>query len=218
VTTGYPAAYTALSMQDMNLRPNAATNNPGRTYKWYTGEAVYPYGYGLSYTTFNYQFLNGFGQYHTSQLMSQANHWLDTDDLKGTNDRSRAPFITYAVNVTNTGRVTSDTSVLLFVNSTVPDTPKQSLIGYVHIHDLAPGTTVTRYFDVSLAGLQYVDQMGDKWLMPGDYSVFVGHAGMAHQQHQFTINGNKQLLYTFPRKPATQPTASGRRAGIPIAE
>ena len=33
VTTSYPADYVQLSMEDMQLRPNASTNNPGRTYK-----------------------------------------------------------------------------------------------------------------------------------------------------------------------------------------
>ena len=34
VTTSYPADYVKLSMEDMQLRPNQATGNPGRTYKW----------------------------------------------------------------------------------------------------------------------------------------------------------------------------------------
>ena len=33
VTTSYPADYVQLSMEDMQLRPNASTGNPGRTYK-----------------------------------------------------------------------------------------------------------------------------------------------------------------------------------------
>jgi beta-D-xylosidase 4 len=36
VTTSYPASYVSLSMEDMELRPNEATGNPGRTYKWST--------------------------------------------------------------------------------------------------------------------------------------------------------------------------------------
>jgi len=45
----YPADYVnQISFFDMSMH-----TKPGRTYKFYTGEAVYPFGYGLSYTTFD---------------------------------------------------------------------------------------------------------------------------------------------------------------------
>jgi beta-D-xylosidase 4 len=51
--TFYPASYVdAVSMLDMQMRPSST--NPGGTYKFYTGQPVYEFGYGLSYTTFNY--------------------------------------------------------------------------------------------------------------------------------------------------------------------
>lgn len=52
--TIYPAAFTNTSMFDRHMRPNKTSGNPGRTYRFYTGQAVYEYGTGLSYTTFSY--------------------------------------------------------------------------------------------------------------------------------------------------------------------
>ncbi|OXA54418.1 Beta-D-xylosidase 3 [Folsomia candida] len=41
---------------DMNMRPHAGSL--GRTYRFYTGQPVYPFGFGLSYTAFEYTILN----------------------------------------------------------------------------------------------------------------------------------------------------------------
>ena len=61
--TWYPAEFIELSMFDMGMRPNSSDGNPGsvtrhlylqllmvhfrRGHRFYTGEAVYPFGYGL---------------------------------------------------------------------------------------------------------------------------------------------------------------------------
>ncbi|XVE99872.1 hypothetical protein REPUB_Repub03eG0239100 [Reevesia pubescens] len=41
-------------MTSMQLRPDDSLGFPGRTYKFFNGSTVYPFGYGLSYTKFNY--------------------------------------------------------------------------------------------------------------------------------------------------------------------
>ncbi|KAJ4831709.1 hypothetical protein Tsubulata_008367, partial [Turnera subulata] len=43
-----------LPMTSMPLRPVDSLGYPGRTYKFFTGSTVFPFGYGLSYTKFNY--------------------------------------------------------------------------------------------------------------------------------------------------------------------
>eukprot|EP01083_Nonionella_stella_P160479 524713_1 len=52
--TFYFANYVdEIKMSDMNMRPNATTKSPGRGYRYYNGDVVYPFGAGMSYTTFN---------------------------------------------------------------------------------------------------------------------------------------------------------------------
>jgi xylan 1,4-beta-xylosidase len=51
--TQYPASYNdEVSIYDIALQANATY--PGRTYRWYTGTAVRPFGYGEHYTTFSF--------------------------------------------------------------------------------------------------------------------------------------------------------------------
>jgi len=204
VTTSYPADYVSLSMEDMELRPNKNTGNPGRTYKWFTGTPVYPFGYGLSYTTFAYKFLTAAKPVESTAVWAERAHqWAEVNAVK---DHSAAPFMSYSANVTNTGSVTSDISILLFQNSSVPDTPKQQLIGYVHLHSLAAGETRTVYFDVDMSSLLYVDHAGDRWLMPGEYRFFIGHAGYAAHEHSFRMEGQPMLVQQWPRQNAREQT------------
>ena len=185
-------------MADMALRPNASSGNPGRTYQWYTGQPVFPFGYGLSYTSFSYQFIDQTAAVQqTAVWAAKAHAWARH---RGAADRSGAPFLTYAANVTNTGDMSADTSVLLFVNSSVPDTPLQRLIGYVHLRDLRPVESRTVYFDVSLSSVLWVDAAGDRWLQPGNYRVFIGHAGYAAAEMSFEMAGKAELVQRWPRR------------------
>lgn len=45
-------------MNDMHMRANPSRGYPGRTYRFYTGDRVYGFGEGLSYTSFKYRLLS----------------------------------------------------------------------------------------------------------------------------------------------------------------
>jgi hypothetical protein len=52
--TWYPAAFVdQVAIQDMGMRPNKTSGNPGRSHRFYTGQPVFSFGEGLSYTKFN---------------------------------------------------------------------------------------------------------------------------------------------------------------------
>jgi beta-glucosidase-like glycosyl hydrolase len=96
--TFYPADYVnQISFFDMSMR-----TPPGRTYKFYTGEPIYWFGDGLSYTTFSYNWSD-----------SDMPCAINIDDLMGN------MMVRFNVTVTNTGQVTGNDVVLAYVNSTV---------------------------------------------------------------------------------------------------
>ncbi|KAK9984285.1 hypothetical protein SO802_033810 [Lithocarpus litseifolius] len=53
--TWYPQDYLKnLPMTNMAMRSSQSTGYPGRTYRFYKGPVVYPFGYGISYTKYVY--------------------------------------------------------------------------------------------------------------------------------------------------------------------
>ncbi|CAF0962663.1 unnamed protein product [Didymodactylos carnosus] len=164
--TIYPTDYVnQVSMFNMNMRPGDA--NPGRTYKFYTGEAVYEFGHGLSYTTFSYDW----GQPSKISV-------IDITTLMKTGYNDRTITDTYRVNVTNTGMVAGDDIVLAYVKATnLPkfiQPPLKQLFGFERIH-LNVGETQEVFFPLTIRVLLSVGKDGSTWLHPGTYKIFIGN-------------------------------------------
>jgi len=157
--TWYPEAFTNVSMFNANMRPDKASGYPGRTYRFYTGDVVYPFGHGLSYTTFNY----------TMKPAEMTVRVADVEAAVSGNGRSfvrggprDAKMETVAVEVKNIGKVAGDTSVLLFVKPPEGETgaPIKSLAAFQRVDKLQPGMSTTVYFDVNAADLSLVHADG----------------------------------------------------------
>ncbi|KAL5844243.1 hypothetical protein ACOSQ4_010201 [Xanthoceras sorbifolium] len=53
--TWYPRDYVKVAMTDMRMRPQPTSGYPGRTYRFYEGQKVFEFGYGLSYSKYSYK-------------------------------------------------------------------------------------------------------------------------------------------------------------------
>lgn len=150
-----------------------------RTYRYFKGEALYPFGYGLSYTTFAYQNLK------VDQSIVSA------DGL-----------VNVSVEVVNTGKLTGDEVVQLYLTHLgVPGVPVRSLQGFERVH-LEPGQKKSVQFRLDSRQLRVVDGSGKHRILPGEVQVWVGggqpvsRSGLlktAGAATQFTITGTKDL-------------------------
>jgi beta-glucosidase len=121
----------------------------GRTYRYMTEEPLYPFGFGLSYTTFAYRDL---------QIASPGSSGFDA-----------------AVRVENTGAVAADEVVQFYLSaldSKLP-APLSQLIGFQRIH-LEPGESQTVTVTIKPEMLMLFDENGQQVFQPGKFRLTAG--------------------------------------------
>ena len=198
--TWYPASYVdAVPMTDQSMR--ASSGNPGRTYKFYTGAPVFPFGQGLSYSTFSYEVIDEqtASVYNLNELAINAKR----DD--------RLADVSLTVNVTNTGKRVSEVVVLAYVSSNASvegvTPPLKELFDYARPL-LAPGESTVLIFGLSYRVLAHVDQDGHQWLLPGKYRLALNNEEDA--VHHIELQGEAVLIEDFP-------TQNTQRAAEPVS-
>ena len=115
-----------VKMSDMTMRPNATTGSKGKTYRFYTGAVNWPFGYGLSYSTFS-------TQWHNDQPRAAS---IPATTLLSTG-------VAVSVEVANTGQTVAQKIIQLYIST--PDvlgTPQRSLVAIEKV-ELQPGASTT---------------------------------------------------------------------------
>jgi beta-glucosidase len=124
----------------------------GRTYRFFKGEPLYPFGFGLSYTTFKY------------------------DRLKLSTGRLPAgQSLKVSVEVSNSGSRAGDEVVQLYVTdvaASVP-VPLRSLAGIRRV-SLKPGEKQSLSFTLTPAQMTVIDEKGRRVIEPGEFRISVG--------------------------------------------
>jgi beta-glucosidase len=146
----------------------------GRTYRYFTGTPLYPFGFGLSYTKFAYSGLN---------VPAQA-------------VKAGDPLVVEA-KVTNTGSASGDEVAQLYLNfPAVAGAPLKALRGFERIH-LEPGESKTVRFELRPRDMSMVTEAGDPIVAEGAYTVSVGggqpNTGTPGVSGSFNINGMVKL-------------------------
>ncbi|MDM7925096.1 MAG: glycoside hydrolase family 3 C-terminal domain-containing protein [bacterium] len=140
----------------------------GRTYRYFTGEPLYPFGFGLSYTTFEYAGL---------------------EVPKTAVPAGRSAVIT--VTVRNTGEIPGDEVVQLYLKDIEASTPRpiRSLKGFRRVH-LNPGESKTVSFTITPEDLSLIDASGAWTVEPGVFEAAVGPSSAdLRLKAAFTIAG-----------------------------
>jgi beta-glucosidase len=122
-----------------------------RTYRYFKGEPLYPFGYGLSYTTFAYEYLEVKSQFKLGDTVKVS------------------------VTVKNTGKVAGDEVVQVYLSNLNKAVTREihSLKGFKRIH-IKPGESQTIEFILSPDDFAIVNSKNGKQLDPGRFQIAVG--------------------------------------------
>jgi beta-glucosidase len=145
-----------------------------RTYRYFKGKPLYPFGYGLSYTTFSY----------TDLTLPKA-------------AISAGAPLTAEVTVTNTGKREGDEVAQLYLSfPSVPGAPLRALRGFKRVH-LNPGESRKVSFELKDRDLSMVSEAGEPIIAEGAYAVSIGGGqpdiGAPAVTGTFQVTGTKTL-------------------------
>jgi beta-glucosidase len=122
-----------------------------RTYRYFRGQPLFPFGYGLSYSTFEYSHV----QLSAAKLSAGAPLTVEAD-------------------VKNASAREGDEVVELYLNfPRLPGAPRRALRGFTRIH-LGSGESQHVHFALDPRDLSFVNEAGDRLVAAGTYSVSLG--------------------------------------------
>jgi beta-glucosidase len=148
--------------------PDFYNFDPSKTSKYVDGDGkpLFPFGYGLSYTTFRY----------------------DNLAVKAPTDGNESDVVV-TVDVTNTGTVEGDETAQLYVHHDVSsvEVPDRALKGFLRFH-LKPAETRRVEFNLKPSELTIWGKRHAWIVEPGTYTVLVGGSSQANLVAKFSIN------------------------------
>ena len=145
----------------------------GRTYKYFEGEPLYPFGFGLSYSTFQYS------------------------NLKYTQAIKTGELLKISVDVKNTSSVVGDEVVQLYttIEGSGYQTPIRSLQGFQRV-SLNPGEKRTVIFMLNPRQMSVIDDNGKRLIVHGNLMLSVG-GGQPNQLKKLniaTLSGKVKIM------------------------
>jgi hypothetical protein len=158
--TMYPASF----IEEANFFEMSMTKPPGRSYRYYQGAPLWPFGWGLSYAPF-------------------------TLALASANSSTSLP-VRLVAHVTNTFDADADEVVQLYFapkwsRSSAP-LPRKQLIDFARVHVTA-GEAASLSFVVTEAMLRTVDAAGARSFVPGEYELTLTNGAANTVTHEINL-------------------------------
>jgi beta-glucosidase len=146
-----------------------------RTYRYFKGDPLYPFGFGLSYTRFT------FSNLHLSKSKIKKNETINAE-----------------VTVTNNGKVKSDEVVQLYLThlSHGENIPLYSLKGFKRI-SLAPSASQKVKFTITPEMMKLVNEQGQSVLNSGNIKISIGESLPSERSEELGASKSVKTILTI---------------------
>ena len=147
----------------------------GRTYRYFEGEALYPFGFGLTFTTFQYGDLK-LSVTHDKKTVHEGRHDKVFGQPGGVYDQIRKDdrVLKVQLTVTNTGDHISDEVVQIYAKAPegYAKKPRKQLIGFERLKEIAPGEVRRLELQIPVRELAFYDVISEALMVErGCYEI-----------------------------------------------
>ncbi|XP_059447451.1 beta-xylosidase/alpha-L-arabinofuranosidase 2-like [Corylus avellana] len=174
--TWYPQSYVdKVPMTNMNMRPDPSKGYPGRTYRFYTGETVYSFGDGLSYSSFSHHLAQAPKLVNIPLEEGHVCHSVRCKSLDVVEQRCQNLGFDIHLRVKNMGKMGGSHTVLLFSSPpSIHNSPQKHLLGFEKVVLTAQTETMVRFKVDVCKDLSVVDEHGSRKIALGQHVLHVG--------------------------------------------
>lgn len=144
-----------------------------RTYRYMEKKALYPFGYGLSYSDFIIEDVA-----------------LDTNTISDEG-------IQITATVTNTGTMATSETLQVYIKAKQPNTPNPQLKGFKKVY-LKPGEKIELQLQLPLEAFGLFNEDGNQLIAKGEYFLYVGDTQPDTRSYELT--GRKPIEFTVISK------------------
>lgn len=143
----------------------------GRTYRYFKGEPLYPFGFGLSYTKFNYR------------------------NLRYTRAVKAGEPVKVSVDVMNTGEREGDEVVQLYLTDVAASAPVpvRTLVGFDRI-TLRPKESRSVTFTITPLQMSLIDARARRVIEPGEFAISIGGGQPGFKSRNTAVVLNAKFL------------------------
>jgi beta-glucosidase len=158
-----------------DLPPYEDYNMQGRTYKYMDAEPMYPFGFGLSYSEFEY-----------SNIRISEKRVRKNNPLRAT------------VTISNTGKTKAEEVVQLYVSDikTSVRAPKQQLFGVKRV-ELEQGTSEEITFDITPEMMELVNEKGERVMESGEFRIHIGGSSPGTRSTDLGLKKLQEATFTL---------------------
>lgn len=178
--TWYPQDYIAkVSMANMDMRANPTRGYPGRTYRFYKGPTVFPFGAGFSYTRFSQYLVSApitvsVPTLHYHLVGNNTTTLSEKNAVRTIHTNCESLDLNMHIDVKNIGDMDGTHTVLIF--STPPDHPTKikQLVAFEKVHVVVGAKQRVKINMNACKHLSIADEYGVRRIFMGEHKFHVG--------------------------------------------